>query len=279
VFLVSLAVLILNPYGWRMIWNPFDLMLNQKLNIAMVEEWQPLNLSSVLGKAAFAAICLMIVANCIRGRRWKIYELAFLFFAWFAAFDHVRFTFLASVITIPLLAGDVARSFYTKSDEKTIPLMNALYVTGAVCAIAAFFPTEASLQSGLAAEYPLQTIASIQPSWRTYNQDSLGGMMDFNSKSPFVDTRWDTFEHHGELQDFLDIMHVHDPLKLLDKYRIDHVLVSEKWTLAFLLERTPGWRVEAREGNGDDTYVLLTKTPSAGGDQSPCAAVSAQGRQ
>jgi len=279
VYFASLAVLLLNPYGWRMIWNPFDMMLNQKLNIANVQEWQPLDLGGILGRAALLAICLMIVANCIRGRKWKIYELAFLFFAWFAAFDHMRFTFLASVITIPLLAEDVARSFFAKPNEKTIPLMNALFVAGAVWAMVILFPTEAALQKGMAAKFPLQIIASIQPSWRTYNQDTLGGMMDFNSKSPFVDTRWDTFEHHGELQDFLDIMRIQEPLKLLDKYRIDHVLVSESWPLAFLLERTPGWRVEKREGKGDETFVLLAKTPAAGGNQSSCAMVSAQGKQ
>ena len=105
------------------------------------------------------------------------------------------------------------------------------------------------------------------------------GVMDFNSKSPMVDTRWDIFEHQGVFQDYLDIMRIKEPLKLLDKYRIDHVLVSESWPLAYLLERTPGWRVEKREGQGDDTYVLLAKTPDAGGDQSQCAAASAQGKQ
>ena len=279
VFFACLAVLIVNPYGWRMIWNPFDMMMNQKLNIANVQEWQPLNLSTILGGAVLLAIGLMVVANCLRGRKWKIYELAFIFFAWFAAFDHMRFTFLAGVLTIPLLAGDVARSFFAKPNEKTIPVFNALFVAGAVWAMVILFPSEATLQKGLAARFPLQTIASIQPSWRIYNQDTLGGIMDFYSKSPMVDTRWDTFEHHGELQDFLDIMRFQEPLKLLDKYRIDHVLVSEKWPIAFLLERTPGWRVETREGNGDDTFVLLARTPGAGGDQPPCAAPSAQGKQ
>ena len=225
------------------------------------------------------AIGLMIVANCIRGRKWKIYELVFIFSAWFAAFEHMRFTFLASVITIPLLTGDVARSFFGKPNEKTIPLLNALYVAGAVFAIVSFFPTEASLQNALTAEYPLQTIASIQPSWRTFSEEAVDGMMDFYSKASFIDTRWDTFELHGELQDFLDIMRIKEPLKLLDKYRIDHVLISESFPLAYLLERTPGWRVEKREGNGDDTFVLLAKTPGAGGDQSQCVVVSAQGKQ
>jgi hypothetical protein len=219
------------------------------------------------------------MANCIRGRKWKVYEVAFILIAWYTAFYHVRFTFLASVVTIPLLAGDVARSFLAKPNEKTIPAMNALFLAGAVCATAILFPSEATLQQDLAAKFPLRTIASIQPSWRTFNQDTLGGMMDLNSKSPMVDTRWDTFEYHGVLRDFLDIMRLQEPLKLLDKNQIDHVLVSEKWPLAYLLERSPGWRVERREGAGDDAYVLLAKTSGAGGDQSSCAAVSAQGKQ
>jgi hypothetical protein len=279
VLLASLAVLPLNPYGWRLIWNPFDLMLNQKLNVGTVQEWQPLNLGWIVGKAAFLAICLMIVANCIRGRKWKVYELAFLFFAWFAAFDHARFIFLAAVITVPFLTVDLVRSFCSKSGEKTIPPMNALCAAGTVCAIVFFFPAEAPLQEGLAAEYPLQTIASIQPSWRTYNQDTLGGMMDFYSKPTFVDTRWDTFEHHGVLQDILDITRFHEPLKLLDKYRIDHVLLNAGDPLVFLLERTPGWQVEKREGTGDAARVLLAKTAGDGGDQPQCAAAPAQGKQ
>jgi hypothetical protein len=282
VLCASLAALLANPYGWRLVWNPLDMMLNQKLNIAVIEEWQPLSLGGFAGKAAVAAIGLFLAANCIRGRKWKLYELAFIFFAWFAAFDHARFTFLAAVIAIPFLTGDVVRSFFAKPHdttipEKTIPVLNALIVAGAVCAMAYFFPAEASLQKGLAEEYPLQSIASIQPSWRTFNQDSLGGMMDFNSKPTFFDSRVDTFEHHGVLRDFLAIMRIQEPLKLLDRYRIDHVLVQANMPLSYLLERTPGWRIEKREGTGADTYELFAKTPGISPNQAPCATPSAAG--
>jgi hypothetical protein len=279
VFLASLAALVVTPYGWRLMWSPFDMLLHVRSAVAVGQEWEPLAVNSILGMMAVAAIGLMIVANCIHGRKWKVYELAFIFIAWYSAFHHVRFTFLASVVTIPLLTVDLVRSFYSKSDEKTIPLMNALYVVGTVFAIVFFSPTEASLQNALTVEYPLQTIASIQPSWRTYDQDTLGGMMDFDSKPSFVDTRWDIFEEHGQLKDYLDIMLIQEPLKLLDSNRIDHVLIGESWPLAYLLERTPGWQVERREGTGDDTYVLFARTPGAVGDQSQCAAVSAQGKQ
>jgi hypothetical protein len=218
VVLASLGALLANPYGWRLIWNPFDMMLSQKLNIAVVQEWQPLKIDGFAGGAAFAAIAIMIVANCIRERKWKVYELAFLFFAWFAAFDHARFAYLASVVAIPWLAEDMARSFLGKPNEKTIPALNAVFVIGVVCAVVFVFPANASLQGGLAAQYPLQSIASIQPSWRTFHDETLGGIMDFNSKPTFLDTRVDTFEHHGILKDFFVILMLHEPFKL-DEYQ------------------------------------------------------------
>jgi hypothetical protein len=52
-------------------------------------------------------------------------------------------------------------------------------------------------------------------------------------------------------------MRVRRPSEVLDRDRIDHVLFPEHTPLAYLLERMPGWRVEEREGAGDDTYVLF----------------------
>jgi hypothetical protein len=278
VFFASWAALLVNPYGWRLVCVPF-VMQRDMPAVAFLQEFLPLAVNSNLGIVAVAVIGLTIMANCIHGRKWKVYELAFVFVVWYWAFDHVRFTFLASVVTIPMLAGDVARSFFGKPNEKTIPVLNALFVAGAVWALVILFPAEARLQKGLAAEFPLETIASIQPSWRTYNQDTLGGMMDFNSKPLFVDTNWDLYKYSGGVQDYLDIMRVRSPLKLLDKNRIDHVLIPGSWSLALLLEDTPGWQVARREGSGDDAYVLFARTPGATGVQSQCAAVCAQGNQ
>ena len=258
-----IAALIVNPYGWRLIWNPIDMALNQTLNIANVQEWQPLSLDWFVGKAALAAIALTVIANAVNGRKWKVYELAWMFFAWYAAFDHARFTFLAAVITIPMIASDVTRSFFPTSDEKTIPAMNGLMAAGAICVVAWYFPTQAKLATGMAREWPLKTIASIDPEWRTLNEEHLGGLMDFDSKPTFIDTRWDIFEHHGVMSDFLDILHSHDSLRLLDKYGIDHVLLRQDEALSYLLEHAQGWVVVRQEGEGHDQYTLFARDPAA----------------
>jgi hypothetical protein len=262
VFGVSLLALLVNPYGWHLLWNPLDMMLNQQLSVSTIAEWQPLNLSSMQGKGVVVAIALMVLANCVRGRKWKIYEMAFIFLAWYAAIAHLRFTYLAAVLTTPMLARDLARSFVNQSDNKTIPVMNALMAAGSLCVIVYMVPTEASLQKMVGMMFPVQAISSIQPSWRTFDLDYVGGRMAFQSKPSFIDTRFDSFEHLGVMSDYRSLIQAHDAFELIDKYRIDHALLKDDLPITYLLEHTPGWQVEFHEKAWEGEYVLLAKNPS-----------------
>ncbi len=266
VFVASAAALLVNPYGWRLVWNPFDMLFNQKLMIALTEEWRPLSLGSSTGVAAAIAIALMIAANLVRGRSWKLYEIVFIFAAWYYAFAHQRFAYLAAIVTTPWLAACVAESFFGEADEKTIPALNVLFAATILCALIYFFPAEDRLRSSLADNIPLKTIASIQPSWRTFSDYSLGGMLAFQGKSDFLDSRNDTFEHHGILQQFLAIESLRNPYALLDKNQIDHVLTHTAGPLAFALSHVQGWRVVASEGSGDNAYALFARIPGVPAD-------------
>jgi hypothetical protein len=269
VLAACLVALMANPYGWRLVWNPIDMMLYQKLNIANVAEWKPLNLSTIAGAVAAITIATMVVANLIQGHKWKIYDLAILLFAWYAAVDHRRFAFMAAVLTIPILAEDLKRTIFTESDAKTIPAMNALFAAAAACTIWLLFPTEPALQQKVAEIFPMKTIDAIQPSWRTFNEDNLGGMMAFEFRPSFIDSRFDIFEHRGVMRDYLKVMYTVEPLKVLDQYRIDHVLVEDNIALAYLLHRNPGWNVEDMEKAGDKSYVLFVRTPDTAIGTSP----------
>ncbi len=260
---LCVVVLIVNPYGWRLIWNPIDMMFNQKLNIANVAEWKPLNLSTVVGAAGFGTMCLMVVCNAIRGRKWRVYELALVFFAWYAALDHMRFLFMAAVLTIPLIADDIRRGANLGSDENTIPIANAFMVATAAVVLLFIFPSEKKLEAKMPTFFPMRTLDSIQPSWRTFNNDTMGGMMTFKSKPDFLDSRIDTFEHHGVLAAYLQTMYIVRPFEVFDQYRVDHVLVTDTMPLAYLLKRTPGWTIIQQEKTGADLYVMFARTPGA----------------
>ena len=260
---LSLVALLINPYGWHLVWNPIDMMANQKLNIANVMEWKPLNLSTIAGVSAFAAMCLMVVTNIFKGRKWRVYELAIVFFAWYAALDHMRFVFLAAVLTTPILAVDIRRGFDLDSDEKTIPAANAVLVVAALAVLVFLFPSEKNLRAKLGGFFPVDSISAIQPTWRTFNSDSVGGMMTFQSKPEFIDSRFDIFEHEGVLADYLRAMYLVSPLEVFDKYHVDHVLVIETMPIGYLLKHTPGWTLIRREKCDEGVYVTYARTPGA----------------
>jgi hypothetical protein len=205
----------------------------------------------------------MVVCNAMQGRKWRVYELAFVFFAWYAALDHMRFLFMAAVLTTPILAVDLRRAFNLGSDKNTVPAANAFMVTAAAVAFLLIFPSEKKLNDKRGTFFPMQTIQAIQPSWRTFNSDYVGGMMTFESKPTFIDSRFDVFEHHGVLAGYLQAMYMVRPLEIFDQYQIDHVLVTDTMPIAYLLKRTPGWTIVEREKTGQDFYVMFARMPGA----------------
>lgn len=256
----SVAALFVNPYGWRLVWNPLDMMLNQRVNVTTVAEWKPINVGNLEGAALVVVILLMVLANLKRGRTWSLFDLAVVAFGCYAAVDHVRFLYLAAVLIGPALAMDIARSFSAEPNQKTIPAMNAMIAAAALGCLVVMFPSEQKLQARLSDEFPLHLIRAIQPGWRTFNTDYVGGMMAFESRPSLIDSRVDTFEHHGVLQNYLAAMNLDKSLEVLDFYRVDHALLAEGQPLAYLLEHVPGWSVLMREKIADSEYVLLAKT-------------------
>lgn len=272
VFGVSIVALLFNPYGWHLLWNPLDMALNQKVSVAQIAEWQPMKLSTLEGKTVIVAIALMIIANCVKGRKWKIYEMVFIFIAWYAAFSHVRFSYFAAVITIPMLARDLARAFNMEKDTNTIPAANVVMAVAAFGVIAFMFPRESALDKMLGMMFPQKMIASLQPEWRTMNWDYVGGMMAWQQRSSFIDSRFDSFEHAGVMQDYGLIVQGHNAFELMDKYHIDHALLKDDLAITYLLEHTPGWQIVQRQKAWEGEYLLFARTGSGQTPASACAA-------
>lgn len=258
VLVLSAAALFLNPYGWRMIWDPLDMMFKQKLNIETIVEWQPLNLSTLDGASVAVVIAIMLVSAMLKGRKWRVYEFLWLIFAFFAAFDHVRFAFLAGVIVAPFLAKDFFVLFWSKRSDKEHVWLNVSIAIAFAALVVYIFPRPSADNRALAKDWPTRLIASVKPGWRTLNEYKLGGEFAFAGKPDFVDSRVDVFERAGVYADYIDATHIKSPYAVLRKYRVNHILFREKTPFGYLIAHSPDWKIEAREGG----WVLWKrKTP------------------
>jgi len=274
----SICALFVNPYGWRAVYYPFDLALNQKLNIAHVQEWTPVNFQDLRGKLVLLLIVTLLVGALLRARRWNLGELLILLFAMYTALVHIRFLVLLGIVMAPILAK-VFDFFPGYQPQLETPRVNMAVIACALTAMVFFWPRNSQLEKSLNKTYPAGAVAYMQ--LHRMHADVLnfylwGGYLEWHSRQTrvFVDSRVDIFEYAGVLFDYLHFLEADSldekPGPLLDKYRINYVLFPPSKNsnknldgggLMYILEHDPNWKVLYR----DDVSELLERVEATGG--------------
>lgn len=243
----SVAALFVNPYGYRLVFYPFDLAFRQKLNVGHVEEWASINFHEPRGKIVFILLVALLVAALLGKCRWRLDELGLALFALYFGLVHVRFLFQAAILLAPLLAK--ALDFlppYRKEIDK--PLLNSVVVAGVLLVMIFRFPTQAELAQAVGRRYPVDAITYVRShglSGPVFNLYIWGGYLAWccPQVKTFIDSRADIFEYVGVFQDYLDAITLKDSLAVLDKHRIRYVLMPPRVPLTYLLKHNPGWKV------------------------------------
>jgi hypothetical protein len=257
---LSLAGLLLNPYGWRLVAYPFNLAFHQKLNIANVDEWSSLDFHSLRGHVLLVALTLVFFAQLARPRKWAPYELAFVFIGVYSAFTYYRFLFLAAILIFPLLAKDMA-GLPAYRPEQNKPWLNGAIFCILIGIVLHHFPPRAEKNDPAAKSYPqsaLPFLENFQPQGNVFNDYLWGGYIDWNLRQipVLVDSRVDIFEYAGVFRDYLDAIRLKNTLFILDKYKIRYVLFEPDTPFVYFLQHNPGWKVDYQ----DASTILLERS-------------------
>ena len=245
----SAAALFVNPYGWRLVFYPFNLAFRQKLNVSHVEEWQSPDFHAIRGKLLLAMLLGFLVLALIRQGRFRLHQVLFILIAFYSALTYTRFLFLAAIILTPVLAAELSLRGFGGPAAGDKPALNLLMIAAMVAIMLWQAPSNAQLSVGIVEEYPvaaLSHLTSIPPGARVLNDYDWGGYLIWNAPQipVFVDSRVDIFEYSGVFADYLDIMGLKNSLELLRKHNIQYVLFAREQPLTYLLRNTPGWKVE-----------------------------------
>ncbi len=243
----SVVALFLNPYGTKLVlWSvlyPFQL----KLGVAHVEEWTSVNFHDARGKVALVLIVVLLLGALLSEYRWKLTELALVLFGLYCGLSHIRFLFLAAILTAPTLTRllDFVPPYRPEIDK---PILNALIITGVLVFMLRGFPSRQELEESITQQYPAEVLpylAAHPPRGPVLNAYLWGGYLgwkDPNFKC-FVDSRVDVFEYAGVFKDYIDLLELKNSRRILDKYRIRYVLFPPGEPLAFMLNQNPDWKV------------------------------------
>lgn len=259
----SLAALFVNPFGYKLVFYPYMLLLRQQGVMQSIEEWQPVSFSTPNGKLALAVIFALLAAALFSRLRWRLDEALLSAFALWAALSHLRFLFFAGLIIVPILAPRLTL-FPPYERELDKPWLNAIIIAAVVGSMIFFFPSAAQLQQKVDQEYPkaaLEFIQQRQLKGRIFNQYKWGGYMEWRGPElkTFVDGRADIFVYNGVFEDFLRATALKHSFEILDKYKIDYVFLSPNEPLVYLLKHSLAWHPIY----ADKVAVLLERTPGS----------------
>jgi len=245
-FAASMAALFVSPFGYKLVLYPFDLLFRQPSNIKNIEEWQSVDFNTGNGKLALIMILAVLAAALFSRHRWRLDEAILMAFALWEALSHWRLLFFAGLILVPILAPRL-KLFppYERALDK--PWLNAIIMAAVVASLIFFYPSAAQLQQKVDKEYPTAALQFMQRqhiNGRIFNQYGWGGYMEWNTPElkPFIDGRADIFVYNGTFDEHFNATMIKKPIEMLDKYRIDYVLLGSQQPLAYVLEHSPGWR-------------------------------------
>ena len=257
----SLAALFVNPFGYTLVRYPLDFLFRQQTNMQHVQEWQSVDFGKMSGKLALIMIFALLAATLFSRQRWKLDEVLLMTFALGAALVHVRFLFFAGLIVAPILAPRL-KLFPPYRRERDQPWLNACIMAAIVGAMIFLFPSEAHLQRKVDAEFPTAALEFMQQQHlkgRIFNDYPWGGYMEWYAPElkPLVDTRTDIFIYNGVFADYLRVTANDHSFQILDRYKIEYVLLSPQRPLIYLLENSPAWR----EIYADKVAALFERVP------------------
>ncbi len=267
----SFAALFVNPFGYKLVLYPYDLLFRHNGVVESLEEWQPVNFGAWNGKVALALIFLLLALPLLSSKRWRLQDVLLAGFALWAALSHARFFFFAGLVIMPILAPRL-QLFPPYEAELDKPWLNAAIIACIVGALIFFFPTQAQLQQKVNEMFPVNALAFMQEhklDGRIFNQYAWGGYMEWNTPQfkPFIDGRADIFVYNGVFKDFIHATAADSSFEILNKHKIDYVLVPPASALTYLLKHSADWRTIY----SDPVAVLFERnsgvTAPAGGGQ------------
>jgi hypothetical protein len=261
---LSIAMLFVNPIGWRLPFYPFNAVFYQPYTAAIVTEWWPLDMADARSLAMFGVAALIFGLVLLRHTELHLTDLAWLAIGMGSAIKHRRMVVIFGILVTPVLCRLLADLWENYRPERDSRLGNILAMSAAIAVIVWAIPDRQNIRQQIAAENPVKAVEFIRKSHIAgpmMNDFIWGGylMWAFPEEKVFIDGRADIFEWAGVLADYGKWYKFdEDPRRVLDKYHVNFCLLPFSTPMSNVLGIVPGWR----EAYRDDLAVVFTRVPA-----------------
>ncbi|MFC5863786.1 hypothetical protein ACFPT7_15870 [Acidicapsa dinghuensis] len=262
--LVSIAALFINPDGLRQVVFPIDLMLREPINLAGVQEWHPLQLTSERGVVLLLVLAAIFLLVALRRAEIRLEELLLLALGLWLAGGHDRMLFVFGILTAPVFVRLLANEWenYNPAADRLLP--NVIMIMLAMATVWIGFPRPAALRSQIESGSPVAAVSYIQSHHLTgpmLNDYTFGGYLIWAMPEHpvFIDGRAEIYEWAGVLSQYMNWMNLNtDPEALLDQYHIQFCLLNANSYMVRVLTMTHHWKLVY----SDRMSAILVRDPA-----------------
>ena len=260
VAIATVGALFVNPFGYRLVWYPFDLLFRQQANINNIDEWRSVDFHDPRAKAVMVLLLAILACNLLSRRRWWLYEVFLGAFALYASLTYWRMEFFAVLIFVPAIAARIT-VFPPYDPQKEKPWLNAAIIFAVLTIMMSRFPSEATLEAKIRETFPEKALAFMHDHGiqdHVLNEYAWGGYIIWHSPQikTFIDGRADIFVYNGVFDDYLKMHRIDKTLELLDHYGIRYALLNPNDASAYVLSHSPCWQ----NVYSDDVAVLYGRS-------------------
>ena len=275
IFLLSLAVLPITPYGTRMAVYPLNMAFSQPLNVANIMEWQPIPFSFWQTKYLVLLLLAIIIAMIALRPKYRLEEIGLFLFATFSTLLHARFVILFAMLVAPIIGELISRWIPPYKPDIDKHAINAVLILAGVIMMCTHLPSQSDLLENVAKEEPVHAVEYMREHsvpGPMFNDYGFGGYLLWAlgpKHKVFIDGRADLYEETGVFLDYAMIEDIKPAtLRILRNYGIKSCMVAPDNGLATLLSALPEWkRVYA-----DNVATIFVRT----GTSAPVAAGSSK---
>jgi hypothetical protein len=248
VFLLSLAAIPITPYGSRLAAYPFDVAASLPLNLAYINEWQPMPLNS-FGPRVFLALVLVTIAMQIAFQlKWRVEDVILFVGAAAMAFVHARFLLIFVPFFAPIFATTLAHWVPGYQREKDRYVLNAALMTVMLAGMIHYFPSGAQTDESIARHFPVGAVNYLKDHparGLMFNSYDFGAYLVYSRGDEhrvFIDGRGELYEHAQVFADYIHVASMKPGLfGVLHNYGIKTCLIKRGDPLAVFLAALPEW--------------------------------------
>ena len=257
----SAAALFVNPFGYRLVIYPFKVMFASASGIGNILEFASVDFHTPWGKVAMLLVLGVLLIALFSRERWRLDEVGLMILALYYCLTYIRFIFLAGILAPPIFAKRLKlMTPYDRDSDRWLP--NAVALAILLCLFIGSVPRQSSYRNPV--KYPVDAVAYMKSNGiqgRVFHEWLWGGYLIWHAPEMkvFIDGRGDPYGTTGVFKDYLSATSDENPEAVLDKYRVEYVLMPADSPLVNFLKSSPMWKVQY----SDETSVLLHRSPGS----------------